>query len=95
MAHNYGIEYETGYDMHRDPQMQNASTEIGPCLVCGELFPVAELERNDGLCLPCFYKSLEPDPEDGEGFEADEEQAGRLPALQENGEGGGDDGGKG
>ena len=69
MPNNYAIDFETPLDNARDPQMQNASTAMGICLVCGELFPEAELERNDGMCLACFYASLEPDPDDVELFE--------------------------
>ena len=66
MLNNYGLDYDTGWYMAHDPQTQNASTEMGICLMCGELFPVAELECNEGMCLACFYASLEPDPDDGD-----------------------------
>ena len=44
--------------------------------MCGEVFPVEELERNDGLCLPCYYKALEPDPDDTEIIENELEGGG-------------------
>lgn len=69
MAHNYGLDYETGYDMYRDPQMRPAEEGDGICLWCGGVYPLSELERNDGMCLTCFYASLEPDPDETELFE--------------------------
>ena len=79
---SYGLDYDLGWEMAHDPQAQPVNAETGICLMCGEVYPLSELERNDGLCPPCFYKALEPDPDDEDSAESEQE-------------GGGDNGGKG
>lgn len=76
MNKTYGFDPDYAYDNAHDPQMRPAPTERGMCLMCGEIFRMEELERNGGLCLPCYYKSLEPDPDDGELFEGEDEKEG-------------------
>lgn len=76
MANSYGFDFFNSTYAAHDPQMRPAPTERGMCLMCGELFPMEELDRNDGLCLPCYYKSLEPDPNDGELIEGEEKEGG-------------------
>lgn len=65
----YGLDFDLGWNLAHDPQAQPVNAETGICLMCGEVFPADELERNDGLCLPCYYKAIEPDPDDGDGAE--------------------------
>ena len=72
----YGLDYVIGWDMAHDPQMRPAPTERGMCPMCGELFPMEELDRNGGLCPPCYYASLEPDPDDTELFEGEQKGGG-------------------
>ena len=81
MPRSFGIDYETGWEMDHDPQMRTEQEGDGICIWFGSVYPLSELERNGGLCPPCYYASLEPDPNDGELFEGEQE-------------GGGDDAGK-
>ena len=82
MTHNYGLDYETGYDMYRDPQMRTAEEGDGICLWCGGVYPLSELERNEGMCLTCYYASLEPAPEDGELFEGEARETDSSTSLR-------------
>lgn len=66
MINSYGLDFDTPWDMAHDPQMRSEETGDGICVCCGGVYPIEELERNGGLCPPCFYASLEPDLKDGE-----------------------------
>lgn len=72
MLNNYGLDFETPWDAAHDPQMRPASEDEGICIWCGGVYPSEELERNEGMCLTCYYASLEPDPDDTELFEDDQ-----------------------
>ena len=95
MARSYGLDYETGWDMAHDPQMRPAFSR---CRVCGdEIYSEDDYYRNDGMCLPCYYKSLEPDPDDTELFEGETRETDSstpLNSAQNDEKGGGEDGGK-
>lgn len=58
------IDYQEAWDNAHDAQRK---TPAAYCKLCGgEIYDAEEAERNDGLCLPCYYASLEPDPDDGD-----------------------------
>ncbi len=63
MANSYDLDFQTPWDNANDKQ---ANPPIGYCKMCGEeIYDQDELDRNDGMCLPCYYAALEPDPDDG------------------------------
>ena len=62
----YDFDFDTAYQLTHDPQMRSVDEGDGVCLWCGGVYPLSELERNEGMCLTCFYASLEPDPDDGD-----------------------------